>query len=127
MSLQRYSILVLAVATVTLAIAWAFVPSEAPVRTAVAFGAALATLNTLAAHALVAWSERRSTKLFLGAVLGGMAVRMALMLAAVAVGVLVLELPRLPLVVSLLACFLLFLIVELTVQHRDTARAAETR
>ena len=69
------------------------------------------------------WSERRSTKVFLGAVLGGMAGRMALMLAAVLVGVLVLELPRLPLVVSLLGYFVLFMVLELTVQHRHSGRA----
>lgn len=127
MSLPRYSILVLAVVTVTLAIALSLIPSEAPVRTAMAFGAALATLNTLAAHALVEWSRGQSTKLFLGALLGGMAGRMALMLAVVTLGVLGLGLPRLPLVVSLLVYFVLFLIVELTVQHRHTAGAAETR
>jgi hypothetical protein len=126
-SLQRYSILVLAVAAVTLAVAWALVPSEAPVRTAMAFGAALAALNTLAAHALVEWSERRSTKVFLGAVLGGMVGRMALMLGAVVVGVLVLELPRLPLVVSLLGYFALFLMLELRLQHRRHAQVAEPR
>jgi len=125
-SLRRYSILVLGVAAATFAAAWSLVPSEAPVRTAMAFGAALATLNTLAAHALVSWSERRSTKAFLGAVFGGMLGRMALMLAAVVLGVLGLGLPRLPLVVALLAYFVLFLVLELTVQHRHAGRA-ETR
>ena len=127
MSLFRYSILVLAVAGTTLLAAALVVPAGTPVLTAVAFGAALATLNTLAAHALVTWSERRSTKLFLGAVLGGMVGRMALMLAAVLVGVLVLGLPRLPLVVSLLAYFALFLAMELAVQHQHARRSAEAR
>jgi branched-subunit amino acid ABC-type transport system permease component len=84
-------------------------------------------LNTLAAHALVLWSERRSTKVFLGAVLGGMAGRMALMLAAVVVGVLGLGLPRLPLVASLLGYFVLFLVLELTLQHRHAGRVPATR
>ncbi len=127
MSLRRYSILVLSVATTTFATAWALVPSEAPVRMAMAFGAALATLNTLAAHALVSWSERRSTTAFLGVVFGGMLGRLALMSAAVLMGVLVLGLPRLPLVVSLLGYFVIFLILELTVQHRHAGGAAETR
>jgi len=126
-SLFKYSILVLAVAGTTLLAAALVVPAGTPVLTAVAFGAALATLNTLAAHALVTWSERRSTKLFLGAVLGGMVGRMALMLAAVLVGVLVLGLPRLPLVVSLLAYFALFLAMELAVQHQHARRSAEAR
>jgi hypothetical protein len=126
-SLLRYSILVLGVAGATLAAAALVVPAGTPVLTAVAFGAALATLNTLAAHALVRWSERRSTRLFLGAVLGGMVGRMALMLAAVLVGVLGLGLPELPLVFSLLGYFLLFLGLELTLQHRSAGRAVETR
>lgn len=127
MSLLRYSILVLAVAGATLPVAALVVPAGTPVLTAVAFGAALATLNTLAAHALVTWTERRSTKLFLGVVLGGMVGRMALMLAAVLVGVVGLGLPELPLVFSLLGYFLLFLGLELTLQHRGAGRPVETR
>lgn len=127
MSLLRYSILVLGVTAATLAAVWLLVPREAQVRMAVAFGAVLAALNTLTAHALVQWSERRSMPVFLGAVLGGMLGRMALMLAAVAVGVFGLQLPRLPLVVSLVAYFILFLVMELTIQHRHAGRAAATR
>ena len=126
MSLQRYSILVALVTAATLPVVALVLPSGTPVR-AIAFGALLATLNTLAAHALVIWSERRSTKAFLGAVLGGMAGRMALMLAAVVVGVLGLGLPRLPLVASLLGYFMLFLVLELTLQHRHAGRVPATR
>jgi hypothetical protein len=126
-SLLRYSILVLAVAGATLLAAALVVPRGTPTLSAVVFGAALATLNALATHAIARWSERRSTKVFLGAVLGGMAGRMALMLAAVLVGVLVLELPRLPLVFSLLVYFVLFMVLELTVQHRHAGRVAASR
>jgi len=125
-SLQRYSILVALVAAATLPVAALVLPSG-PQLPAIAFGALLAMLNTLAAHALVLWSERRSTKVFLGAVLGGMAGRMALMLAAVVVGVLGLGLPRLPLVASLLGYFVLFLVLELTLQHRHAGRVPATR
>lgn len=127
MSVSRYSILVLLVAITSLALASALLAHAPAVRDAVLFGAIVATLNTLAAHALVVVTERRSTRVFLGAVLGGMAGRMVLMLAAVVLGVLVLELPRLPLVMSLLGYFGLFLALELTVQHRHFARTAETR
>jgi hypothetical protein len=126
-SLLRYSILVLAVAASTFTAVALVVPAGALERRAVAFAAALATLNTLAAHALVGWSERRSTKAFLGIVLGGMVGRLALMLAAVVVGVLGLGLPRLPLVVSLLAYYALFLAMELAVQHQHARRAAVAR
>ena len=127
MSLFRYSILVLAVAAATLTAAALVVPDGARVRTAVAYGAGLAALNTLAAHAIVGWTERRSTKVFLGAVLGGMVGRIALLLAAVVAGVLGFRLPQLPLVVSLLGYFALFMVLELLLQHRHAARPAEPR
>jgi hypothetical protein len=125
-SLPRYSILVVLVASTTLAAVLPLAPHVAETRLALLFGAGLAVVNTLAAHALVAWSERRSTEAFLAAVLGGMLGRIALLLAAVVTGVLVLGLPRLPLVASLLAYFLLFLVLELALQHRRH-RTAVTR
>ena len=125
MSLLRYSLLVtgVAVATFALARAVALRRVEAPVRGAAAFGAALAVANTVAAHALVLWSARRSTNAFLGAVLGGMVGRMALMLGAVVAGVLLFGLPKLPLAVSLLSYFVLFLVMELSILHRRTTPA----
>ena len=49
---------------------------------------------------------------------------MGLMLAAVVAGVLLLGLPKLPLAVSLLSYFVLFLVMELTILHRRTSAAA---
>ena len=49
---------------------------------------------------------------------------MALMLAAVVAGVLLLGLPKLPLAVSLLSYFVLFLVMELSILHRRTERGA---
>lgn len=122
MSLVRYSVLVLGIALATFGLAWAAAlrGADGPTRRAAAFGAALALGNTIVAHALVRWSSRRSMKAFLGAVLGGMVGRMAVMLTAVVAGVLWLGLPRLALVASLLPYFVLFLVVELTVLHRHT-------
>ena len=127
MSLSRYAILVLFTAAATLAAIGLVAPADAALRAAILFGALVATVNTLVAHGLVAWSERRSTHAFFGAVLGGMIGRMALMLGAVVAGVLLLGLPRLPLIVSLLTYFSLFLVLELSVQHRHARRPAETR
>jgi hypothetical protein len=125
LSLLRYTILVLCVAAAISALAWGLVlrRADAPTRWAVAFGGALAVANTLAAHALVLWSSRRSTNAFLGAVLGGMVGRMGVMLAGVVAGILLLGLPRLPLAVSLLSCFVLFLVMELSILHRRTGAA----
>ena len=121
MSLGRYSILVLGVVLVTLGLAWplALGRLDARARWAVAFGGAIAILNTTAAHALARWSAGRSTGAFLSAMLGGMLGRMAFMLAAVLVGILVLDLPRLPLAFSLLSYFVVFLALELALLQRQ--------
>jgi len=123
LSLIRYSILVLGITAATFAAAWGVALRRADVATrwAAAFGAALAVANTLTAHALVLWSSRRSTNVFLGAVLGGMVGRMALMLAAVVAAVLWLDLPKVPVAVSLLSYFVFFLAMELTILHRRTS------
>ena len=126
MSLLRYTIVVLGVAALTFALAWAVAlrRADAPTRWAAAFGGVLAVANTLVAHALVQWSTRRSTTAFLGAVLGGMVGRMVLLLAAVVAGIITLGLPRLPLAFSLLSYFVLFLVMELTILHRRTTTPA---
>jgi hypothetical protein len=126
-SLLRYSVLVLALLGSTFAAVALLVRPDAPARAAAAYGAALATLNTLAAHALVSYAGGRSTRAFLGAVLGGMVGRLALMLAAVVAGIVALGLPRLPLAFALLAYFVMFLVVELAVQQRGVRRAADVR
>jgi hypothetical protein len=125
LSLIRYSVLVIGIAAVTFAVAWGVTlrRADAPARWGAAFGAALAVANTVVAHALVLWSSRRSTNAFMGAILGGMVGRMALMLAAVVAAVLWLGLPKVPLAVTLLSYFVLFLAMELTILHRRTSGA----
>lgn len=127
MSLGRYVVLVLAVTASSLALAWLVTPRrlDAATRWAALFGGGLAVANTIVAHALVLWSRHRSPNVFLGTVLGGMAGRMALMLFAVAAGVLWLGLPKLPLAASLLFFFVLFLVLEMGVLHRGTTSAKE--
>jgi hypothetical protein len=121
-SLLRYAMIVLAATSLSGAAVLALV--EASSRTAIGMGAALATLNTIAAFALAAWAERRPIKAFMVAVLGGMLARMAVLLAAVVVGVLWLRLPTAPLTLSLLGYFVAYLIFELAVlHHRTRARA----
>jgi hypothetical protein len=125
-SLGRYSILVVCVAVGTLALAWPLALRRLPfeAQLAVALGAAIALVNTLSAHALAVWSSGRSTTAFLRAVLGGMVGRMAAMLAAVVAGILWLGLPKLPLAFSLLSYFLVFLVMELSMLHRQTSTPA---
>ena len=125
MSFGRYAALVFTVVAVSLGGLWTVLPDES--RAAALAGAALAAVNTLAAYALVLWAAGRSTNAFLGVVLGGMVGRMGVMLAAVVAGVLVFGLPKVPLAVSLLAYFVLFLVFELTVLQRRTSGAEARR
>ena len=92
-------------------------PSDAP--KAFAFGAGVAGLNALASMGLLVWSRRRSPVAFMRALLGGIVGRMAVMLAAVALGLVALDLPPIPLVIGLLAHFVLFLALELGIVHRE--------
>jgi hypothetical protein len=117
---------VLGIALPTLALAWVvgLRRADSPTRWAAVFGASVAIANTVAAHALVRYSYRRSAKAFLSAVLGGMVGRMGLMLAAVVAGVLGLGLPKFPLAAALLPYFVLFLVLELSILHRQTSVSA---
>ncbi len=124
MSLGKYSLLVIVVALSSLLLAWPIVLRrlDGAGRWAVLYGSALAVTNTIVAHSIIRWSGRVSTNVFLGAVLGGMVGRMGLLLVAVVVGVLALGLPKVPLAISLLAYFVLFLVIELTILHRHTPK-----
>jgi hypothetical protein len=120
-SLGKYAILVLAAVATVVAAVWPLLPADRASRSAVVAGGALAAFNTILAYFLVLWSSGRSTNVFLGAVLGGMVGRMALMLAAVATGVVVFDLPKVPFAIALLAFFVAFLVLELTILHRRTS------
>ena len=129
MTLRTYALRATALTASSLAVAWPLLdraaePGSAP---AAAYGAVLATVNTIAAYFLVGWSQGRSTNAFLGAVLGGMLGRMGVMLAAIVAGVLALGLPQVPLVVSVLAYFTLFLVLELNVVNRTVRSEAPAR
>jgi branched-subunit amino acid ABC-type transport system permease component len=121
LSLGRYSLVVLAIVASGLALAWplGLRGLEPRSRWAAVFGGALAAFNTLLAYGLVLWTAGRSTNAFMGVVLGGMVGRMGLMLLAVLLGVLALDLPKVPLAVSLLSFFVVFLVMELMVLHKQ--------
>jgi hypothetical protein len=122
-SLGRYAVVVLGAVAGSLGLWWLIAGRSRGGEElgAVAFGAGLAAVNTIVAHALVLWSQPRSTNAFLGAVLG----RMGLMVAAVVAAVLGLGLPKVPLAVSLLGHFVAFLVAELTILHRRTLSGVE--
>ncbi|PYQ07102.1 MAG: hypothetical protein DMF83_10430 [Acidobacteria bacterium] len=120
MSFARYAQVVGAVAGVSLVLLWALAGRlGAGGWAAAAWGAALAVLNALAAYGLVLWSQGRPTVSFFRAILGGMLVRMALLLVAVAVGLRAGALPAAPFIVSLLGHFVVFLVLETAVVSRS--------
>lgn len=129
MSLKRYALIVLATVSGSLLLLLPALSGvlDAGAQMAALFGGLLAALNTLLAFFLVSWSEKRSTNVFLRAVLGGMVARMALMLAAVVLAVLYLGLPKVPLAISLLGYFVLFLVFELRILHKRTTPEAQAR
>jgi len=117
MSLGRYSSIVVAMVALSLL---AVRPTLAgpDVWHAVVVGAVLGASNAVAAYALVLWGARRSNTAFFRALLGGTLGRMALLLAAVVVGIAVFDLPQLPFVASLVGYFFAFLALELAVVHK---------
>lgn len=120
MSLLSFATIVTAtvfLSSLGVSLAEASLPEGAP--RAFAFGAGLAGLNAVASMGLLAWSRRRSHAAFMRALLGGMLGRMGVMLGAVALGLVALDLPRMPLVIGLLTHFVLFLALELGIVHRE--------
>lgn len=128
MSLGKYTLITLAVASTLLALTWWVLDSLFPSgRWAALLGGGIATLNTLAAYALVVWAAGRSHTAFFRAILGGMLARMAAMLGVVVAAVAWLGVPRLPLTLSLLAYFVVFLAFEMTAVHRGEPIGAGSR
>lgn len=128
MSLGRYALIVTVLLAGSFAVAWPLLRSLEPAgRRAAALGGALAAANSIAAYFTALWAEGRSNVAFMRAVLGGMGVRMALLLGAVVAAVVWFSLPRLPLALSLVAYFTVFLVLELSVLHRRTSARTQIR
>jgi O-antigen/teichoic acid export membrane protein len=122
LSFTRYAQVVAAVAGTSLVLLWPLAPRLGPGGgTAAAWGAALAVVNALAAYRLVLWSRDKTTVAFFRAILGGMIVRMALLLVAVAVALGAAALPVAPFLISLLGHFVVFLVLETAAVSRMPA------
>ena len=115
MTLGRHALIVAAVLAVTLLGGGMLVHERlsASVAEAAVFGATVAAANAILSHMLVLRTAGRPASVFLKLVIGGMAGRIALVLGAVVVAVAVLNLPGLPLVLSLLGHFAVFLGLEI--------------
>ena len=119
MSLRRYAACVAGILAVSVLAGVLLLRGPLSPRGGVAalFGAVVAAANALLAHAVLRWSEQRSNGDFVRLLLAGMAGRMALVLAMVAVGIAALNLPSLPLLLSLMIHFGLFLAAEMMALH----------
>jgi hypothetical protein len=101
---------------------------DAAARSAVLLAGLLAGANAVTAYFLATWAAAtRSNALFMQAILGGMLGRMVVLLAAVVLAIVVFELPRVPLIASLLTHFVVFLILEVAVLSRRVAVPGEAR
>ncbi|MDH3251785.1 MAG: hypothetical protein OEM41_03275 [Ignavibacteria bacterium] len=80
---------------------------------AVLVGAGLSTLNVLAGYFAIAYAFERSHTAFLTAILGGMGIRMAIVLGALVVLIKVAGLHAVALTVSLLVFYVLYLVLEI--------------
>ena len=99
----------------------AFAPGD--VCAAVATGAALSTVNVMLGYIAIRYSFDRSYTTFLKAVLGGMGLRLLFMLGAFVALITVFGMRPVPLTVSLLAFYAVFMVLEIVfIQQRMTVR-----
>lgn len=97
--------------------------ASAEIVLAASVGALLSTVNVLLGFLAIEYSFDRSYTTFLKVVLGGMGVRMVLMLVALVVLIKAVELHPAALTVSLLSFYLIFLVLEvLFIQKRVTVK-----
>jgi hypothetical protein len=106
---QVLLVLVLGIA-VAVPVLW---KSPFDIQRAAAIGGALSTMNVLAGYFAIRYAYTKSYTTFLKAVLGGMGVRMTLMLGALAALVLLGGMDAVALMVSALAFYGVFLVLEI--------------
>ncbi len=93
------------------------------VSIAVAAGAALSTVNVMLGYMAIRYSFDRSHTTFLKAVLGGMGLRLLFMLGAFTALIMGFGLNPVPLTVSLLGFYAVFMVLEIVyIQRRMTDR-----
>jgi hypothetical protein len=99
----------------------AFAPRD--VRSAVAAGAALSTVNVMLGYGAIRYSFDKSHTTFLKAVLGGMGLRLLFMLGAFIALIAVFGMHPVALTVSLLGFYAVFMVLEIVfIQQRMTVR-----
>jgi hypothetical protein len=97
--------------------------AQGDVRSAVAAGAALSTVNVMLGYGAIRYSFEKSHTTFLKAVLGGMGLRLLFMLGAFIALIAVYGMHPVALTVSLLGFYAVFMVLEIVfIQQRMTFR-----
>ena len=102
---------------------FAFASAEV-IRACIA-GVLISLANVLAGYAAIEYSIDKSYTTFLKAVLGGMGVRMVVMLGALLILIMMFHFQAVPLVVSLMGYYILFLILEVLFMQKKMNKKAE--
>lgn len=92
--------------------------NDAGVTRAFVASAVLTLLNVLAGYTAIEYSFAKSYTTFLKAVLGGMGIRLLVMLGVMVVLIEIFEYPAAPLLVSALGFYLLYLVLEVVFIQR---------
>jgi hypothetical protein len=88
---------------------------------AVCVGALLSTVNVLAGFLTIEYSFEKSYTVFLKAVLGGMGIRMVVMLGLMLLLILVARLEAVPFTISLLGFYVVYLVLEILYLQKKVA------
>ncbi|MGA7159888.1 MAG: hypothetical protein WBZ48_02730 [Bacteroidota bacterium] len=102
---------------------FAFASAEV-IRACIA-GVIISLANVLAGYAAIEYSINKSYTIFLKAVLGGMGVRMVAMLGALLILIMMFHFQAVPLIVSLMGYYILFLILEVFFMQKKMNKKAE--
>ena len=102
---------------------FAFASAEV-VRACIA-GVSISVTNVMAGYAAIEYSIDKSYTVFLKAVLGGMGLRMLVMLGALVILIEVFHFQTMPLVFSLMGYYVLFLVLEILFMQKKMNKKAE--
>lgn len=120
---RRFPIQVAVIFAAGLVVAVVLLMSTESRETAIAViaGSVLSTLNALAGFLAIEYSLQKSHATFMKAVLGGMGVRMLVMLGVLVFLIKVVELHTVALVVSVLGFYVVYLVLELLYIQRKSS------
>ena len=102
-----------------------FAFASAEVIRAYIAGVTISLANVLAGYAAIEYAIDKSYTTFLKAVLGGMGVRMLAMLGVLLILIKIFQYQAVPLVVSLMGFYILFLVLEIMFMQKEMSKKAK--